>query len=72
MQEDINKNICIFCSKDKRNSLGQDSRGDRRIKKQNFKQEINGKSPKTKFLTKIEYFDSPTPKLCRQNDIFKI
>ena len=32
MQEDISKNVCISCSKDKRNSLGQDSSGDRRIK----------------------------------------
>ena len=72
MQEDISKTYVTFVQKDKRNSLGHDSRGDRRIKKRNFKQEINGKSPETKFLTKIEYFDSPTPKLCRQNDIFKI
>ena len=69
MQEDKSKNIYLLFQRQKKFRTGC---ADRRIKKRNFKQEINGKSPETKFLTKIEYFDSPTPKLCRQNDIFKI
>ena len=49
MQEDISKNICIFCSKDKRNSLGQDSSGDRRIKDEILGKKVQERVQKQNF-----------------------